>query len=231
MARGGRHVYRQVKQLSGEHPGDQSAHLFEAWSRCSSSTGLFQVFLPAEMSCRRTITGWNTSYHTVVWLIAGWTTNNNKKETPGFKSIVNIYSKCGSMLNKTPQLLHQSMAAVGYLPWYCEGTREGRPLRACLILLASFHSIAGGANTDRISSQLRVIFSSVNTSQYLPQSGIPGLSQANVWICQHRNNKEAGCVSLNWFILVSYVKRSPGSYSEYFCREKTPLCYHYSLWM
>lgn len=29
-----------------------------------------------------------------------------------------------------------------YQPWYCEGTREGRPLRACLILRASFHSIA-----------------------------------------------------------------------------------------
>lgn len=63
-----------------------------------------------------------------------------------------------------------SVAAVGYLPWYCEGTREGRPLRACLILLASFHSIAGGANKDRISSQLQVTSSAVITLQYLPQS-------------------------------------------------------------
>lgn len=34
--------------------------------------------------------------------------------------------------------------ATGALPWYWAGTREGRPLRACLILLPSFHSVAKG---------------------------------------------------------------------------------------
>lgn len=101
---------------------------------------------------------------------------------------------------------------MGYLPWYCEGTREGRPLRACLILLASFHSIARGAKKDRISSQLRVIFTSVSTLQYLPHSplqtlsGITGLLQYNIWICLHREKQ------VDW---LEWTLALPASYYEY----------------
>lgn len=96
---------------------------------------------------------------------------------------------------------------MGYLPWYCEGTREGRPLRACLILRASFHSIAGGAKKDRIISQLRVIFTSVSTSQYLPHSllrtlsGITGLLQDNMCFWLRRKAQMRHTFASTWKVL------------------------------
>lgn len=36
-----------------------------------------------------------------------------------------------------------------FLPWYSEGTREGRPLRGCLIIPVSFHSKAAGAKQKK----------------------------------------------------------------------------------
>lgn len=95
-------------------------------------------------------------------------TQNNKK-TEDLNSIIkicnNLFLNFSSLMKQcrgqslsivftfgiAPNILHISPAALGYLPWYCEGTREGRPLRACLILLASFHSIAGGAKQGKIS--------------------------------------------------------------------------------